>query len=270
MGVRDELWRAGRRALATLERAAPFAAAKRGAAALLARSSLVVRARLDTGDVLYVDLASRVGRSIFLRGRYDAPLVAFVLGAVREGDAFLDVGANVGYYTALAARRVGPSGLVVAVEPAPLPLSLLGRSVAANGWTNVVLSSLAAGPAPRVLRFRVERDSGLSRVDTEGDLSVASARLDDFVLPWLAGRSLAALKIDVEGFELDALAGMTRLFEEAPPRRVLAEALGPRAAELLEFFRARGYRVLDPATGQPADERELGGSLWNVGFERQI
>lgn len=272
MGLKKTALSAARGMYAAVERTGMTRGVHTQLAQAASRAGLTARANLHTGDVLHVSLASTVGRSIWLRGRYDDALVGYLLEAVRPGDAFLDVGANVGYYTAMAARAVGPSGMVVAVEPAEEPLSLLSRSIAENRWHNVVLCSLAASSRTTVLRFHPERDSGLGRVTTDGETLVGAVALDLLLQPWLAGRELGALKLDVENHELEALAGLQQTFAHTPPRRVLTEAHQSAGEaylrELFSFFTTRGYHAVDPVSRRPIGVADLGPALWNVGFQR--
>jgi FkbM family methyltransferase len=271
MPLESLLWRTIRSVYGQIEQFPSARVLQREVRDLLSRWRVTTRARLATGEVLHVDLASPVGSTIWLRGRYDAALVDFVLTGVRAGDVFLDVGANVGYYTAMAARAVGPTGLVIAVEPGYAALSLLCRSVVENRWSNVVVCSLAASGSPAVAHFDLSGDPGLSRIDSGGTYQVATARLDDVVLPLLAGRSIAAAKIDVEGHELEVLEGMTCLFERSPPRRVLVEAHSSKGErwvrQLFGWFSERGYDAVNPDNpAEPLDVGSVMRGVWNVGF----
>lgn len=67
---------------------------------------------------------------------------------VRQGDTVLDVGANIGYNTVYLSRAVGPSGRVIAIEPAHDNLEVLRQQLAANGLSNVTVYSVAAGRTP--------------------------------------------------------------------------------------------------------------------------
>ena len=273
MSLKERAFDAARTIYSAVEQTGVTRGVHHRLAELAAKTGLTVRANLHTGDVLHVDLAGTVGRSIWLRGRYDEALVAFLLAGVRPGDVFLDVGANVGYYTAMATRAVGPRGLVIAVEPGVRPLSMLARSIADNEWRNVIVCSLGASASTRILRFTPERDSGLSRVSDEGAQAIGAAALDDVLGPWLRGKNVGALKLDVEHHELEALAGMERTFATTPPRRVLTEAHvasgGEWLAKLFAFFTTRGYRAVDPADGRAITIADLGPELWNVGFVRE-
>jgi FkbM family methyltransferase len=269
---RQLLWRVLRASYGRVAGLPGVAAAKARAAGLVSRAGWTAWATLETGDRLRVDFANTIGRSIWLRGAYDAPLVQFVLETLEPGDVFLDVGANVGYYTALAARKVGPEGLVIAVQPAPSVAALLLDSLAENGWTNVVLLTVAATDTPGLLRFQMETNSGWSHVASEGNRQVAGLPLDLVVAPLLQGRRLRAVKIDVEGHELEALRGMGRLLDEEAPDRVLAEAHVAQGRPWLEAlfgtFVGRGYGAVDPVSGGTVTVDQVSADLWNVGFVR--
>ena len=272
MGLTGAALHAARAAYGAVERSGLTRGVHGRLAQWAASTGLSVRARLHTGDVLHVDLSSTVGRSIWFRGRYDDALVGYLLEGLRQGDVFLDVGANVGYYSAMASRAVGPEGLVVAVEPGLRALSLLARSAAENAWSNVVLCSLAASEATALLRFHAEEDSGLSRVSTQGEQVVGALALDALLGPWLAGRAVGALKLDVELHELEALAGLRDVFARTPPRRVLTEA-HPAAGQawlsaLFAFFSERGYRAVEPVSQREISVADISESLWTVGFEQ--
>ncbi|MFW6197886.1 MAG: FkbM family methyltransferase [Myxococcota bacterium] len=266
------LWRAARTSYGVLSKVPGVDRAKSYGVKAAGRAGWTAWATLRDGSRLRVDLANSVGRSIWFRGSYDDDLVRFVLDPLEPGDAFVDVGANVGYYTALAARKVGDGGCVFAVEPSPAVAALLAASIADNAWGNVVLLAVAATSEPSLLRFRSEQNSGWSHVAATGDRVVAGFPLDDVVGPLLEGRPLRAVKVDVEGHELEALSGMRRLVESPSVERVLTEAHvaqgHPWLERLFGFFEALGYRSVDPISGREITISDVSPDLWNVGFVR--
>jgi len=149
-------------------------------------------------------------------GRIDATedIVKRLLGA---SDVFVDVGANVGTVTAVAALAVGPTGRVVAIEPHPSTFRNLERTVAVNGFTNVVCRQVACGAAAGSVLFSDERrkdDNNRVQTGAPSDrgrgpatVHVPSVPLGD-VLRDLAVTRVDLLKVDVEGFELEVLRGM--------------------------------------------------------------
>ncbi len=144
---------------------------------------------------------------------------------VSPGSTVIDVGANIGYNTIRAARRAGPRGRVVALEPTPDNLVVLRDNIAASGLTNVVVEPTAAGSVAGTRDFfvRGERsavnslfpDSCYARVTDV--LRVPVVRLDDLV-----DGAADVVKIDVEGGELEVLEGMPRLLR-APRIALIVE-----------------------------------------------
>lgn len=137
------------------------------------------------------------------------PTEEFVRTVLRPGDVFVDVGANVGTVSALAAGVVGPNGRVVAIEPHPTTFSLLRRTLAANGRQNVTCLNVACGSTAGMATLTDEpRKDDNNKVDESGaGIPVKVTALIDL----LRDHSLAKvdlLKIDVEGFEYAVLSGL--------------------------------------------------------------
>ena len=171
---------------------------------------------------------------------------------VAAGATAIDVGANIGYNTVYLARRVGVGGRVVAIEPAADNLRVLRENVARNALPNVVVQPVAAGSTREVrdlfLRGETSAVNSLFRESVYAAVSgvekVAVVPADEIV----EGHA-DFIKIDVEGAELDALEGMTRLLSypgvalvvEWHPR--LQEAAGHAADALPRFFLRHGFML---------------------------
>jgi FkbM family methyltransferase len=150
-----------------------------------------------------------------------------------EGMIFIDVGAHVGLLTLAGARAVGPRGRVLAFEPTPATFELLVRALPINGVSGRVSAHRQACGALRERRaFHVAAVLGHSSLlapetgaaEQGGrDIEVEIVLLDDMVPP---GTSVDVVKIDVEGTELDVLAGMTRIIRDSPDLAIIAE-FGP-------------------------------------------
>jgi FkbM family methyltransferase len=155
--------------------------------------------------------------------------------------------------TLYLAARVGPSGQVTAIEPAPDNLAVLRRNLAANHLETVTLQAVAAGRAHErrdfFLRGAVSAVNSLFPESFYAAVSevarIAVAPLDDLVDPVRPPR---LVKIDVEGAELDVIAGMTRLLR-TPDLRLIVE----------------WHPVLQESAGYAADE--LPRTLWTAGFD---
>ncbi len=126
-------------------------------------------------------------------------------------DTFYDVGANIGFFTLLAAKLVGSEGHVVAFEPLAANVEQLRRNVALNGFANVTVVAAAISARESVGLFslgRSGRDQGkLVETDSPGDsVRVPVTTIDAAVSSNLL-RPPAVMKIDVEGEEINALRG---------------------------------------------------------------
>jgi len=209
---------------------------------------LVFDARLrDDGS--WVDL-------FFLQ--YEPPSLAPVLEAfLGNGSTFVDVGANVGVYTAWAARCVGDAGRVIAFEPVPATREHLERVVATNALGNVRVLPKALGAAPGILTlWVVPHASGLTSAIAPVDgssavsLPVPMSTLDD-ELSTADGHLPSLVKIDVEGYEMAVLEGAVRTLsaENSPAvlfetQQDLFERAGVRFSDLPGWFQDRfGYRL---------------------------
>jgi FkbM family methyltransferase len=189
-----------------------------------------------------------VGRGTLPEGP-EHELLAPFLG---DGAVFVDIGANVGTYALWAARRVGPAGLVIALEPHPRTFIKLEFNRAANGAENVRCLNVAAGPetGTAMLRFdgggNVGGASLLAAGGTKGsaDIAIAVRPLADILLEQNVSR-VDAIKVDVEGYEDRAL---LPYFDHAPregwPRTILIETVLRHRweRECLAELGRRGYQ----------------------------
>lgn len=217
------------------------------------------RARtLVTGPGRGLRLDPGAGNPDLATGAYEPPVQEALAAQLRPGDVVLDVGANVGFISLLAARLVGPAGRVVAFEPVPANAGLARRNAARNGFGHVEVVQAAVGDRDGRCRLVLARHAGGAALagaptppDACGELEVALVTLDG----WLAARAgslpgpVRLLKVDVEGAEEAVLRGAAALLRGQRPRVLLeVDAAGPAAAEaryescraLLEGF---GYSV---------------------------
>jgi FkbM family methyltransferase len=139
--------------------------------------------------------------------------------AIRPGGVVLDVGANVGAYTVLFAKWVGPAGRVYAFEPAPETRAALERQVALNGVADrVVVRPEAVAAATGTRAFQAAGLRGDNRLASafEAGIEVQTIALDDFCARHAVTPDF--IKIDVEGVELEALRGGRRAIAAASAR----------------------------------------------------
>lgn len=151
---------------------------------------------------------------------YDAPVARFIRERIKPGAVCVDVGANVGVYVLQFARWSGESGRVVAFEPNPAALAVLRRHVEMNRLTGrVTLVAAAVGAEEGEATLYAAGADGMSRLGAANpslagratEISVPLVKLDTYC----AAHGLAPdwLFLDIEGFEMAALAGARELIK---------------------------------------------------------
>lgn len=191
-----------------------------------------------------------VGESTLLRlvSRVEPTVEDAILARLGRGDVVWDVGANIGWFSLLAARRVGPEGRVTAFEPNQRNAEQVRRNATRNDLTIEVVEAAVSGEAGWA-RF----DAGSSlmgRLRDDGTLRVPTVTLDG----WAASHAAPTfIKLDIEGAEVGALQGATRLLSEAHPT-ILCECHATQV-EVDAILWAAGYRVTPvEMPGVPVDQ----------------
>jgi FkbM family methyltransferase len=123
---------------------------------------------------------------------------------LRPGDVVLDIGANIGDFAILASHAVGPNGLVVAVEPHPKWYTTLVKNISVSKQTNIVPIRVAIADRTGILSMTDDAVSGLLAGRAEYAYSVPSLTLDELLIQ-LKLNAVTAMKMDIEGFEREAL-----------------------------------------------------------------
>jgi FkbM family methyltransferase len=200
------------------------------------RTSVTVRAGRAAGLRLLID--PRVEK-YYWSGLYEAEVQEIVATRLASGDSMWDVGAHVGFLSAIAARTVGPTGQVIAFEPFPMNANRLRQTISQNGLGNVTVREVAVSAVVGTSVFYLDPSTSMgSLVLAEGApwIEVPTTTLDDelerFGPP-------ALVKVDVEGSEDQVIEGGRRLFSEVRPVLVielLSEESLARAESLLPGY----------------------------------
>lgn len=202
-------------------------------------------------------LVSKVSARLRPGNHYEERFGTALRNAIHPADVVWDVGANVGLYAEQFCRWVGPAGHVVAFEPNPQPFAELQRRVSDCAWItlmNVALGS-RAGSCPFVADKEYSPKSHLQfegQVDAaDEDVVVVEVSTGDAVCAQL-GQVPNVVKIDVEGFEDDVLAGLDQTLSSPSLRVVLLEihlqALEDRGRpnapiQIGKLLRSRGFKI---------------------------
>jgi FkbM family methyltransferase len=183
--------------------------------------------RLDPGDLA-------ITRPMLVYGTWEPFETQVFLSLLEKGMRVVDIGANIGYYTLLAARAVGQTGRVYAFEPTPRTYELLCQNVNANGFSNVVTAQKAVANRSGTATLHLNRNNGnntlSSTPDGEGSVEVEVVTLDQYFAHSTA--RIGVLKMDIEGSEPLALEGMTDVLKQTPEIVIFTELNPFRICEL--------------------------------------
>ena len=161
-----------------------------------------------------------IGQEIFLRGCWEPEVTEYVCDRIRSGMTVLDVGADIGYYTLLFAKRVGPQGRILAFEPIPEALATLNYNIRLNRYQNVTV--LEYGLYNENGSFILEGPLDVSRINParsdqgKKDLTITTRVFDECARE-LGIRRIDLVKIDVEGAEMSVLEGMIHTLKAQHP-----------------------------------------------------
>lgn len=195
--------------------------------------------------------------NFLIGGRYEPENHDLLMSFLKPDSVVLDIGANAGFYTLSFARRLRHPGRVIAFEPHPLLAELVRRSVHINGLHDVVeIHQCGLSDSARTENFHYPAGHlggghvGAATADGGTTLTARLARLDD-ILP--DGTAVDIAKIDVEGHELPALAGMVRTIRQSPDLVILMEKLSAeegREAAILDFLASVGMAAYAVENGE--------------------
>ena len=207
--------------------------------------------KLDLSDI-------GISRELFLTGTHEGYSTIQYKEELRPGMVVLEVGANIGYYTLIATKHIQPGGSVIALEPSPANLRSLEHNIWLNGVSDVIrLFPVAAGKRNVRLPFYVMPKGNTSGFISRNDSGFEPQLVIEVqVVPidYLMNKEKLRcdyFRMDVEGYELDVIEGMTdTLTSTNPPvggfievhSRILNER-GSSARDFLERMRELGYQV---------------------------
>jgi FkbM family methyltransferase len=166
----------------------------------------------------YIDPFSHFGYFILRDGDYEPMLRSFLEDNICEGSVFVDVGAHEGYFSVVAAKIAGREGRVLAIEPQARLLPILACNLRINDLENVQIVGLAVSNGAAVTRMYLQPGyntggSGFTnrsrwRRPTQ---DVATRRLADILADHGIDR-VDVIKVDIEGYEYEAILGSPELF----------------------------------------------------------
>jgi len=207
-----------------------------------------IQVQKGAGKGLRLRVYPRTGRT-FYEGGAEPALQELLMQRLRPGMVFYDLGANIGFFTLLAARAVGPTGKIFAFEADPELAQYLAEHIERNGVRTARVIRRAVWSSTGTVTFRradasASPDRGLGRVvsastPSEDTFAVPCISLDDFVgeepLPDF-------IKCDVEGAEVQVFAGARKVLEHRPLVACEVHSDDNRV-QLTQLFSSLGYSL---------------------------
>lgn len=218
---------------------------------------------IRAGKAEGLKLVARRADPNFARGVYEPIMQEAISSSLQSGDVFYDVGANIGFFSLIAARSVGPQGRVYAFEPVPDNAAAIVRSADLNGIATIDVFAKAVGAKSGREELLLAHHIGgavLASVgeppDMKGRIEVDTVALDDIIaLQKLRPPSL--VKIDVEGAEMDVLRGMKNTIQNYRPKIIYEiddatrEGLSIKVNNVAAFMNAADYAITELPASYP-------------------
>ena len=146
---------------------------------------------------------------------------------LKEGQMTIDIGANIGYYALMEARKVGKKGRVYAIEPVPENYRRLVKNIELNGYKNIEPYPLAIGDTTKRIKMYLSPHSNLHSMappkgkEIKGTVNVDMTTLDAFIKKRKIRPSF--IRMDVEGYEYQIIKGMRHILRKRDPLLLFIE-----------------------------------------------
>jgi FkbM family methyltransferase len=211
-----------------------------------------------SGLELRCDLTDHVQRQVYY-GLYEAAETRIIRSLLRPGSIFFDLGANVGYFTLLAASAVGPAGQVHAFEPITENTDVITWNLTHNCLRNTVVNTVGVSDGStatllviKPLGFGSSAWASITMTHSDDNtepVTVPAVAIDDYVAQHVIA-AVTLMKIDVEGAEMLALRGAERLLSRPDAPDVICEVnprllrrIGIEPHEVSDRLRGHGYAL---------------------------
>jgi len=182
---------------------------------------------------MYLDITNPHTWDLRNNKNYEDNVKKIFLDKISEGDIVIDVGANIGYFSLLAAKKIGPTGKIIAVEPLEQANNWLKKNFQINNFENCEVLEVAIGDKQGIMKMYKKSkssemaimDPGISKTNllVSGEIEIDT--LDNIISKKKIDR-VNLLKIDVEGFEYEMLLGCKESFKEKKIQNIICEVHG--------------------------------------------
>lgn len=220
----------------------------------LTKTSGLFTQKTQHGFSMELDLSDRLQRLIFIKRAYETETSSALLPFLKTARGFMDIGANVGYFSLLA-KSANPKCHVVAIEPLPLNTEKLLRNKNLNNFESLDIVDVCISDEPGTTSFLIppnnERGWGRIAYKTmfDGHLIQRTVETIDRIVPKLGVSNVDVIKMDIEGFEFKALQGMVQTLKTHRPvlcielNEPCLIDLGTSGDDVLAWLKAQNYKT---------------------------
>lgn len=201
-----------------------------------------------------------IEQTVYYTGTYEKGTIHVMTQLLKEGDVFVDAGANIGLMSMVAATCVGPTGMVYAFEPFPLIVDRLKANIRLNHFSNIRIYPVALAAAAGEALLYPDRSlnpgasSLVNRSQGTEPITIRKEMLDTY---FAAGHEITLIKIDVEGYELEVLKGGSQILKSPKAPALIVECSIDRenfdynATDLFDYIKGiNDYRVFKLKRGK--------------------
>ena len=201
-----------------------------------------------------------VDEYVFIHRNWEPDIAAVIQAKLKPGNVFVDVGANIGYFSMLSASIVGKRGKVISFEPIKRLAEQIRFSADYNHFKNIDIENLAMGSIPAVMTLEIMPGnvggSSLVKQINSGQSEVVNvSTLDEELKNY---DRIDLIKIDVEGYEFQVLKGAENIIKSCKPEIILefspsvyAKQKVNNTKKILELIISLNYSIQDLNYGYP-------------------
>jgi FkbM family methyltransferase len=198
------------------------------------------------GCKMSLDLYKPTQRSIYCAYKYERKITNLVSKILNNEDVFIDVGAHVGYYSLLAAKKMGANGIVIAFEPNVDNYKILEHNVNLNEFSQIKLYKIGLSDYDGEAQFYInpfnDGGSSLTKFDYKAlkIVKINVEKLDTF-LNDIPLNKIDLIKIDVEGHQMNTLRGMEHTLQKFHPKIIVEFNDSVSKTEIINYLSTLNY-----------------------------
>jgi FkbM family methyltransferase len=210
----------------------------------LAYLSPIKDCRTVFGAIVRCNARDFVQRRIRFFEIFEHNLTYYTMERLREGDVYLDIGANIGYFSLLASRCVGNSGEVISVEADPVTFTGLMKNLELNGCRNVSARNIAA--TETACKIGITRGDPYNSGCNAITVGTGAENVEGLPFRDIVGEDIGRvrfIKIDIEGSEAPILSAILEVLPDLPDDLIVASEVSPASADQVARFTDAGFRA---------------------------